>query len=148
MNVHTTDPEIRRRTADHDPNAIDLLGKLTRQGAHLAEEQVHLMQAEVREATNDIKQAVGAMAGAAVVGVAGLGVLLMGLSYLLGDLIESIGWGTVIVGVATLIIAAILYSGGKKKMSASHLKPERSIRTAEDMPDAATGHMNTTGELK
>lgn len=91
MNVHTTDPDIRRGTAEHDPNAIDLLGRLTRQGAHLAEEQVHLMQAEVSEATNDIKQAVGAMAGAAVVGIAGLGVLLMGFAYLLGDLIESTG---------------------------------------------------------
>ena len=103
------------------------------------------MQAEVREAANDVKTAVGALAGAAVVGIAGLGVTLMGLAYLLGDAIENIGLGTLIVGVVSLIVAAIMASAGKKKAAATNLKPERTIRTAEDTPAAATGHMNTAG---
>ena len=136
--LRQTDPR-----GQQDDNVVDLLGQLTRQGAHLAEEQVSLMQAEVREAANDVKQAVGALAGAAVVGVAGLGVTLMGVAYLVSALLDSLWLGTLIVGVVTLIVAAILYSSGKSKMSASHLKPERSIRTAEDTPDAVTGNMST-----
>lgn len=135
--------EVSREATVHHESAdmVDLLTRLTHQGSHLAQEQIHLMQAEVREAAHDVKQAVAAMATAAVVGIAGLGVLLMGISYLVGDAIESVGWGTVIVGVVALIIAAILAGSAKSKMSASNLKPDRTIRTAEDTPDAVTGNM-------
>lgn len=147
MSKPTPDPRVvplRSQPAGED-NPVDLMKQLAQQGAHLAQEQMHLMQAEVREAATDVKQAVGAMLGAAVVGIAGLGVFLMALAYLLGDAIDDIGLGTLIVGVATLILAAILYSGGRKKIQASNLKPDRTIRTVKDDPAAATGHMNRTG---
>lgn len=152
MNEHSKITEPRddklRNPQLHDDNVVDLIGQLTRQGAHLAEEQVSLMQAEVREAGNDIKQAIGAFAGAAVVGIAGLGVTLMGLAYLVGEWIESIWAGTLIVGVITLIIAATMHFGGKSKLRATNLKPERSIRTAEDTPEAVTGNMSTQRRTK
>ena len=41
---------------------------------------------------------------------------------------------------------------GQSKASATNLKPDRTIHTAQDMPDAATGHMhdsrNDTGHHK
>lgn len=123
-------------------NVVDLLRKLTTQGAHLAQEQVSLVQAEMREAVHDLKQAIGALLGAAVVGISGLGVLLMGLAYLLGDAIDDLGLGTLIVGVVTLIVAAILYAGARKKMNSANLTPDRSINTIERTPDAATGNLN------
>jgi hypothetical protein len=126
-------------------NIVDLISRLTQQGAHLAQEQVSLVQAEMREGINDIKEAVAALLGAAVVGIASLGVLLMGAGYLLGDAIDNVGLGILIVGIISAIIAAILYSGARKKVSAANLKPERTIRTAEDTPDAVTGNMSHTG---
>src|SRR3546814_3325854 len=68
-----------------------------------------------------------AFRSAAVVGVAGFGVLLMALSFLLGDAIDNLGLATLIVAVVALIVAAILYTGARKKMAAANLKPERSI---------------------
>lgn len=121
-------------------NIVDLVGKLTRQGAHLAQEQVALMQAEMREAVTDLKAAAAAYAGAAVVGLAGLGVTLMGLGYLLGDAIDNVPLGILIVGIVSLILAAILYSAASSKTKAANLKPERTIRTLEDTPDIVTGH--------
>lgn len=146
MNVQKLDPRVSPPTRPPaDDNPVDLVRQLTQQGAHLAQEQVHLMQAEVREAVTDVKQAVGAMLGAAVVGIAGLGVTLMALAYLLGDAIDDLGLATLIVGVATLILAAILFASGKKKMQTSNLKPERTIRTVHDDAAAATGDMPRTG---
>ncbi|OZA92640.1 MAG: hypothetical protein B7X57_07570 [Erythrobacter sp. 34-65-8] len=133
------------RASSGDEDVVDLVAKLTCQGAHLAQEQVSLMQAEVRQATADAKAAAGAMVGAAVVGIAGLGVLLMGISYLVGVAIENIALGTVIVGAATLIIAGIMYAGARKKMSATTLTPTRTIETAEDTPAVLTGHMHRNG---
>ena len=124
-------------------NVVDLVRQLAGQGSHLAEQQLSLVKAEIREATTDIKTAVGAMAGAAVVGLAGLGVLLMGIAYLLGDAIESVPWATLIVGLVTLVIAYLLYQAGSKKLSAANLSPERSQRTLERAPEIARGDLHT-----
>ncbi|MET1753982.1 phage holin family protein [Novosphingobium sp. RD2P27] len=124
-------------------NLVDLVRQLTRQGSHLAEQQLNLIQAEVREATNDLKVAAGGMLTAAVVGISGLGVVLMGLAYLLGDAIDNLGLGTLIIGVVALIVAFILYSSARKKMDAAHLSPERSRRTLERTPDAARGDLTS-----
>jgi hypothetical protein len=139
------DATTPRTGASEGGNVVDLITRLTQQGAHLAQEQVSLVQAEMREGVNDIKEAVAALLGAAVVGIASLGVLLMGAGYLLGDAIENVGLGILIVGIIAAIIAAILYSGARKKVDAANLKPTRTIRTVEDAPDAMTGHMSSTG---
>ena len=122
-------------------NVVDLLKQLAGQGSHLAEQQLALIKAEIRESTTELKAAVGAMAGAAVVALAGLGVFLMGIAYLIGDAIGSIPWGTVIVGAATLALAYVLYRSGASKMQSTHLTPERSQRTLERTPDAVRGDL-------
>ena len=141
----TMTPPRTRSKAGAGDNVVDLLGQLTSQGAHLAQEQVALMQAEVREGVTDIKQAIAAYAGAAVLGLAGLGVTLTGLGWWLGDGIDNVPLGIIIVGVITLIVAAILYSSGKAKTAVTHLKPERTIRTVEDTPEIVTGNHTSTG---
>ena len=136
-------PDYQQHDGPHGggENLAELIRQLTHQGTHLAEQQLNLVKAEVRESANEVKAAVGAMAGAAVVGIAGLGVTLMGLAYLLGDAIDNTGLATLIVGVATLVLAYVLYSAGSKKMSASHLTPDRTVRTIERTPDAARGNL-------
>jgi hypothetical protein len=124
-------------------NVVDLLKQLAGQGSHLAEQQLALIKAEIRESTTEIKAAVGAMAGAAVVALAGLGVFLMGIAYLVGDAIESIPWGTVIVGAATLVLAYVLYRSGASKMRNTHLTPDRTQRTLQRTPDAIRGDLPT-----
>lgn len=128
-----------------DPSIVDLLGRLTQQGAHLAREQVSLVKAEVREATSDIKAALAAMAGAAVFGIAGLGVLLMGIAYYVSKALDDLALGTTLVGGATLLVALVLYLSGRKKIQASHLKPDRSIDTLADTPAVATGDLHHSG---
>ena len=135
-----TRPPASASGAEGD-NVVDLLKQLAGQGSTLAEQQLALIKAEIRESTTEIKAAVGAMAGAAVVGLAGFGVFLMGIAYLLGDAIDSIPWGTVIVGAATLALAYVLYRSGAAKMNNAHLTPERSQRTLERTPDAVRGDL-------
>ena len=121
----------------------ELIRQLTHQGSHLAQQQLNLVKVEVRESVDEVKAAAGAMAGAAVVGIAGLGVTLMGLAYLLGQAIDNVALATLIVGVATLIVAFVLYSSGSKKMRGAHLAPDRTARTLERTPDAARGNLST-----
>jgi uncharacterized membrane protein YqjE len=134
-------PQTASTPSGGGDNVVDLLKQLAGQGSHLAEQQLALIKAEMRESTAELKAAVGAMAGAAVVALAGLGVLLMGIAYLIGDAIDSIPWGTVIVGAATLALAYVLYRGGASKMRNTHLAPERTQRTLERTPDAVRGDL-------
>lgn len=141
----TVEPHVLRGSPQSSTgsgdNIVDLLRQLAGQGSHLAEQQLSLIKAEIRESAADMKMAVGGMLGAAVVGIAGLGVVLMGLAYLLADAIENLGLATLIVGAATLVLAYLLYRGAAKKMSATNLAPDRSQRTLERTPDAMRGDL-------
>ena len=124
-------------------NVVDLLKQLAGQGSHLAEQQLALIKAEIGQSTTEIKAAVGAMAGAAVVGLAGLGVTLMGVAYLLGNAIDNTPLATLLVGLATLALGYVLYRGGSSKMSNAHLSPDRTQRTLQRTPDAVRGNLDT-----
>jgi predicted lipid-binding transport protein (Tim44 family) len=125
----------KSRPAAGGDNIVDLLRDLVNQGTHLADQQLSLIKAEVRESAADIKTAIGGLLGAAVVGIAGLGVLLMGLAYLLAGAIEDLGLATVIVGAVTLLLAFILYRVAASKMAAANLAPERTQRTLQRTPE-------------
>lgn len=127
-----------------DANVVDLLGRLTSQGAHLAQEQIALIQAEMRDGVAGIRTAIAAYASAAIAGLAGLGVTLTGLGWLAGDALDNVPLGIVMVGAGTLLIAAILYAGARKKIRQSSLRPERTLRTLEDTPEIVTGAHTTT----
>ncbi len=142
----TVAPPVPRVTAapaksGSDGNIVDLLRELIGQGTHLAEQQLQLIKAEVRESTSDLKIAVGGMLGAAVVGIAGLGVLLMAFAYLLADAIDNLGLATLIVGGVTVLIAFILYRSAAAKMAATNLAPDRTQRTLQRTPDAVRGDL-------
>jgi hypothetical protein len=124
-------------------NVVDLMKQLAMQGSHLAEQQLALIKAEVRESTTEMKTAAGSMAGAAVVGLSGLGVTLMGVAFLLGNAIDNTPLATLIVGLVTLGIAYVLYRAGATKMSTAHLAPDRTQRTLQRTPDAVRGDLPT-----
>lgn len=143
---HVVHPSTEGTAVDgtgNSDNVVDLLKQLAGQGSHLAEQQLALIKAEIRESTADLKAAVGSMAGAAVVGLSGLGVTLMGVAYLLGNAIDNTPLATLIVGLATLALAYVLYRAGAKKMSATHLSPDRTQRTLGRTPDAVRGDLQT-----
>lgn len=124
-----------------DESIAELLRRLADQGSHLAQQQAKLIEAEVRSSFTDLKEAVGAMAGAAVVGIAGLGVLLMGISFLLAEFMDL--WlATLLVAAATLAGAYAMFAGGRKKLQSSALSADRSRRTLERAPDAISGNTN------
>ncbi|GAY24142.1 MULTISPECIES: phage holin family protein [Sphingobium] len=125
-----------------DEDIASLLRALMGQGTHLAEQQIALLKAEVRESATSVKLAVGSVAVAAVVGIAGLGVLLMGLAYLLADAIDHLGFATLIVGIVALIVAFILYRGALAKLRAAELAPERTQHVLERTPSALRGDLN------
>ena len=135
---------ISARPAESGDTVISLIRQLTEQAAQLAQQQAELIRAEVSESVNGLKLGVASMAGAAVVAIAGLGVLLMGLAYALAEVMEL--WAaTLIVAVATLLLALVMFMSGRKKMTAANFDVERSRRTIARAPSAVTGHADGIG---
>jgi hypothetical protein len=130
-----------RSTAGESDNIVDLLRDLVNQGTHLADQQLTLIKAEVRESASDVKAVASGFVSAAVVGIAGLGVLLMGLAYLLADAIDNLGLATIIVGAVALLLALILYRSAAGKMNATTMTPDRTERTLQRTPDAVRGEL-------
>ena len=136
-------PSNDRRSAfqfdgKHDDSVAGLVHRLTEQGSHLAEQQLRLIEAEVRSGVADVKQSAGAMAGAAVLGLAGLGVLLMGFAYLLAEAMPL--WlATMIVAAVALGGAWLMFSAGQKKLQSRSLSAERSRETLARAPSAISG---------
>ena len=144
----TTNDRTTTTARAEDDNVVDLIGRLTGQSAHLAQQQVALVQAEMRESVADIQKSVASLLGAAVFGIAGLGVTLMGIAYLIGEAIDNTNLATLLVGLVTLIIAAILYASARSKMQATNLRPERTIDTVERDVDAAKGNLTHDGATR
>lgn len=115
-----------------------LVRQLADQGTHLAEQQIALVKAEIRSGVEEIKQAAAAMAGAAVLGLAGVGVLLMGISFLMAS-VMPLWLATVIVAVIALGAGYAMYSTARDKMQKGSLNVDRTRRTIERAPDAIAG---------
>jgi hypothetical protein len=132
---------FRFESPEHDETIPGLVRRLADEGSHLAEQQMKLVEAEVRSGIDDLKQSAGAMAGAAVLGIAGIGVVLMGVAFLLGSAMPL--WlGTLIVGVAGLVGAYAMFLAGQKKLQSSSLSIDRTKRTLERAPAAISGNTN------
>lgn len=127
------------RSSNDDQSIPDLVRRLAEEGSHLAQQQLRLVEAEVRSGVDDLKESAGAMAGAAVLGIAGIGVVLMGVSFVLAQLMPL--WlAALIVGVATLIGAYAMFAGARSKLQSSSLGAERTKRTLERAPSAISGN--------
>jgi Putative Actinobacterial Holin-X, holin superfamily III len=132
----------------------DLIGEVTRDMSTLMRQELELAKAELRadanKATDEVKaQAAKAGKGAGMLGGAGyaghLGVLFLSialwwaLSHLVGH-----SWSALIVAVLWLIIAAVLYSMGRKQLKRIDFsglkqinpKPERTVETLQQVPGA------------
>lgn len=143
-------PAAKRRPRESDRSAFDfdkhdgnesigeLVTRLARQSSELAQKQVDLVKAEVRSGVTELQEAAGAMAGAAILGLAGLGVTLMGIAFLLSEAM-SLWLATLIVGIATLLGAYAMFAAGRAKLHSKSIDAERTRRTLERAPEAVTG---------
>ncbi len=131
-----------------------LIGEVTRDLSTLMRQELELAKAEVREeankATNEIKaqgakagKGAGMLAGAGYAGHIGVLFLSIALWWALSHLVGH-SWSALIVAIIWLIIAAVLYSMGRKQLKQVDFsglkqvnpKPERTVETLQQVPGA------------
>ncbi len=133
--------------APDDRSLGDLLGELATETTTLVKQEVALAKSEIRQemkaATDEAKTAathVGAIAAGGAVAYTGLIAVVIGLGWLLGELLADAEWlGILIVGLIVAAIGYVLIQGGLKKLKKDldALKridptPDRTIKTLKE----------------
>lgn len=119
-----------------------LISDVTRDLSTLMRQELALAQAEVKQEVTKTAKGAGAMAGA---GFAGYFVLLF-LSIALWSALSNVmdaGWAGLLVALLWAIIAAVLFVVGRGQLRRVNPKPERTVDTLSQVPDALKGHAGT-----
>jgi hypothetical protein len=116
----------------------DLLGNVSQDLSTLLRQELALAKAELR--TEAVKAGKGAgMVGAA--GFAGYMVVLfasIAVWWALANVLDE-GLAALIVAVLWAVAAGVLYSTGRRKLREMNPKPERTVDTLKQVPDAIKG---------
>src|SRR3954453_6135873 len=113
------------------------LGDVTRDLSTLMRQEVALAKAEVAQSASNAGKGIGMLAGAALGGYFLLLFLSAALWFAIADAV-GLGWAAVIVAVIWGIIAAILYSVGKKELQRVRGVPD-TTDTLGKIPNALKG---------
>jgi hypothetical protein len=113
----------------------ELLSRVTQDLSALMRQELELAKAEVRQEIVKSGKAAGLLGGA---GFAGYMVLLfasIALWWGLSNVMDQ-GWAALIVTAIWAVIGAVLYATGRRQMKEVHPKPERTVETVREIPDA------------
>jgi tetrahydromethanopterin S-methyltransferase subunit G len=113
------------------------LGEVTRDLSTLMRQEVALAKAEVKQSSSRAGKGIGLLAGAAVGGFFVLLFLSISLWWAIGNSLGR-GWAALIVAVVWAIIAAILFSVGKKELQKIQGVPQ-TTDTLGKIPNALKG---------
>ncbi|MCF4998602.1 phage holin family protein [Pseudomonas syringae] len=125
LNVPGAKPTSTAASSD-DVSIVGLLRQLSREVPALFTKELALMKAELQNSLTTLKAGIAAVAGGAIVLLAGFIILLMSAVYGLSTMMAP--WlAALIVGVVVMIIGFVMLQSGKKQFEPSHFKPDRTL---------------------
>jgi Putative Actinobacterial Holin-X, holin superfamily III len=121
----------------------DLLGNVTRDLSTLMRQELALAQAEVKQEVSKTAKGAAAVSGAGVAGYFVLLFLSIALWAGLSNVMDA-GWAGLIVAVLWAVIGGVLFAVGRSKLRQVHPKPERTVDTLSNVPEALKGQRGGT----
>lgn len=116
----------------------ELFTDVTKDVSLLIRQEIELAKAEARESAVSAGKGAGMLSGAAVTAHLGLVFLSLAAWWAIGNGIGR-GWAGLIVGVAYLAVAGVLYRLGRKELKAVKGMPQ-TAGTVRKIPDAMQGN--------
>ena len=135
--AHDPGPDVGSHTVG------ELLGNVTRDLSTLVRQEFALAQAELKQEASRAGKAAGAMGAAGFAGWFAVLFLSVALYAGLSNLMNP-GWAALIVAVLWAVIAAALFVSGRSTLRRLNPKPERTIDTLSQVPDALKGRQGGT----
>ena len=125
-------PEVSGRSVG------DLIGEVTGDLSTLMRQELALAKAEMKQEATKAGKAAGMLGGAGFAGYMVLLFLSLALWWALANAMDE-GWAALIVAAVWGVIGAILFTVGKARMKTVNPKPERTVQTLHEVPDALKG---------
>lgn len=117
----------------------ELIGEVTSDLSTLMRQELDLAKAELKVEAAKTGKAAGMLGGAGFAGYMTALFLSIALWWALGTAIGGYAWSALIVALLWGVVAAVLFSMGRKKMREVHPTPERTVQTLKEVPDALKG---------
>jgi len=131
-----TGPPVGQTVGDRSLG--DLISEVTQDLSTLVRQELELAKAEVQQSAARAGKGAGMLGGAGVAGYFVLLFLSIALWWAIGSA-TGLGWSALIVAVIWGIIAAILYSMGRKSLKSVRGIP-KTTDTVKKIPDALKGN--------
>ena len=131
----------QRREDVSDISVGELIADVTRDLSTLMRQL--LAQAELKQEAVKTGKAAGALGGAGFAGYMTLLFLSIALWWGLANVMDP-GWAALIVAVIWGVVAAVLYATGRAKLRQMHPRPDRTVETLSNVPDALRGQRGGT----
>jgi hypothetical protein len=113
----------------------ELLGEVTRDLSTLMRQEIELAKAEMKAEAAKAGKGAGMLGGAGFAGYMLILFLSIALWWGLANVMDE-AWAALIVAVLWGVIGAALFVLGKAQLKKVNPKPERTIDTLKDVPDA------------
>lgn len=131
VGTDTQRPTAPRTTTSDEPSIGELLSEISTDVSQLVRDEIELAKAEIKQESSKAGKAVGMLGGA---GYAGHLVLLLGSLTAIFALahVVDIAWAALIITAVWAVIAAVLYTTGRKRLRTVNLKPERTVESLKE----------------
>lgn len=115
-----------------------LISDITRDMSTLLRQELELAKAEVTAEATKTGKAAGMLGGAGFAGYMVLLFLSIAAWWGLANVMDE-GLAALLVAVVWAVIGAVLYTTGRSRFRKVHPKPERTVDTVSQIPDALKG---------
>jgi len=119
-----------------------LISEVTTDLSTLMRQELDLAKAEMKEEAAKTGKAAGMLGGAGFAGYLVPLFLSLALWAALANGMDE-GWAALIVAAIWAVVGAVLYVTGRKKLREVQPKPERTVDTLKEVPDALKGRPHT-----
>lgn len=115
----------------------DLLANVSRDLMTLIRQEFSLAKAEMKDEASKVRRAAGMLGAAGFAGCMVLLFLSLALWGALSNLMDQ-GWAALIIAAVWAAVGAVLYATGRSEMRNVNPKPERTVDTVKQVPQALT----------
>ena len=122
-----------------DRSVGSLISEVTNDLSTLMRQEMDLAKAEIKEEVAKTGKAAGMLGGAGFAGYMVALFLSCALWWGIANVMDT-GVAALVVAVVWGVIGAALLVTGRKKMREVHPKPERTVSTLKEVPEALKGH--------
>jgi hypothetical protein len=136
-------PQVSRTDDVGQRSVGELIGEVTSDLSTLMRQEMELAKAEIKEEAAKTGKAAGMLGGAGFAGYMVALFLSLAAWWALANGMDE-AWAALIVAAVWGVAAAVLFVTGRKTMREVHPKPERTVSTLKEVPDALKGRQEAT----